>query len=47
MEEEMKIELANLQAQMALAIEEGDVALAYEIETEIDELQNKIIRLQS
>jgi hypothetical protein len=47
MKEEIEKELKELQQQMALAVEEGDVTLAYELEKSIDELQNKLIRLSA
>jgi hypothetical protein len=47
MKEEIEKELKELQQQMALAVEEGDVMLAYELEKSIDELQNKLIRLSA
>lgn len=47
MKEEMAIKLADLQMQMALAVEEGDVMLAYDLEKQIDELQQTLIRLSA
>jgi hypothetical protein len=47
MKEEMEKELAQLQQQMMLAVDEGDVTLAHELEKSIDELQNRLIRLQA
>jgi hypothetical protein len=47
MKEEIEKELAELQQQMMLAVEEGDVTLAYDLEKKIDELQNRLIRLQA
>lgn len=45
--EQIEKELADLQGQMALAVKEGDVMLAYDLEKQIDELQNTLLRLQA
>lgn len=47
MKEEIQNELTQLQRQMALAVEEGDVTLAYDLEKRIDELQQALLRLQA
>lgn len=45
--EEIEKELALLQQQMALAVDDGDVTFAHELEQQIDELQQTLIRLQA
>ncbi|NOS92484.1 MAG: hypothetical protein HOP30_11215 [Cyclobacteriaceae bacterium] len=45
--EELKQEIIGLQDEMALAIDNGDVTHAYDLEKKIDELQKQLIRLQA
>jgi len=44
--EELKKQIEELQAQMSIAIETDDLVHAHELETQIDLLQNQLIRLK-
>ncbi len=43
---ELELEIKALQDEMSLAIDNGDVLRAYELEKEIDELQRTYTRLK-
>lgn len=45
--EKIKEELLILQTKMEQAIDKGDVGVAYKLEDEIEQLQKRLIRLQS
>lgn len=44
--EQLEKEIRELQAQLEIAIENNDVSQAHWLEDEIDELQEKLIRLK-
>lgn len=45
--EDLKKELSELQAALADAVNKGRLAVAYDLEDQIEELQNQLKRLQS
>lgn len=44
---ELELEIKALQDEMCLAVDNGDVVRAYELEKDIDELQSRYTRLKA